>query len=78
MQTLQAHLLAHLAPHRRVEARFGVHLLAHGAFGALGLEERPDGLAQFLLFFGEGKVHAPSVAHAAGPIPTGLCTLWYT
>ena len=78
VQALQAHLLAHLRPHRRVEAVLGLHLLAHGGFGALGLEEGTDGLAQLFLFFGEGKVHGPSVVDAATDAPSVLCTLWYT
>ncbi|CAB4853111.1 unannotated protein [freshwater metagenome] len=57
-ETLQAELLASLAPHGSVETVVGLHLLADGGLGALGLEERADGLTQFFLFFGEGKVHA--------------------
>ena len=78
VQTLQAHLLAHLRPHRRIEAVLGLHLLAHGGLGALGLEECSDGLAQLFLFFGEGKVHVASVADRRGGAPSVLCTLLYT
>ena len=39
-ETLQAELLAHLAPHGGIETVLGLHLLAHGGFGGLGVEER--------------------------------------
>jgi len=51
VQALQAHLLTHLLPDGLVETTFGFHLLAHGGLGALRVEERPDCLAEFFLFF---------------------------
>ena len=42
-QALEAQLLGHLAPDGLVVAVLGLHQLADGGLGALGLEERPDG-----------------------------------
>ena len=62
VQTLESHLLGHLAPYVAVEAGLGLHLLAHRLLGALGFHEGADGAAQFVLFLGEGEVHAASVS----------------
>ena len=79
VQALQAHLLAHLAPDGGVVAGLGLHLLADGGLGALGVEERAHGLAQLFLFFGEGKVHGDeSVRSPARRLPVGVCTHVYT
>ena len=74
VQTLEAHLLAHLRPHRGVVAVLGLHLLADRFLGALVLEERAHGLAEFFLFFGEGKVHGGHGGRVARHCQICLCT----
>ena len=77
-QALQAHLLTHLRPHRSVVAVVGFHLLAHSALGALGVEELAHGLAELVLFFGEGKVHPAMLVDSSYLVEIEMCTLKYT
>ena len=78
VQALQAELLAHLAPHRGVVTVLGFHLLTHGGFGRLALKEATDGLAEFFLFFGEGKVHDGILSGLWPSRPIAVCTHVYT
>ena len=72
VESLEAHLLGHLRPDGGVIAVLGLHLLAHGRLGALGVEERAYGAAQLVLFLGEGEVHAPMFAALARRVATLL------
>ena len=59
-QALQAELVRHLRPDRRVVALGRLHEPAHLALGALRLEELPHGVAQLVLLFREREVHRGS------------------
>jgi glycosyltransferase involved in cell wall biosynthesis len=68
VETLQAHLLAHLLPDTGVVAVVGLHLLSDRRLGALGLHERTDGGAELFLFLGECEVHE----RESGPVAVGV------
>ena len=67
-ERLQAQLLGHLGPDRRVVALGGLHQPADLGLGRLVLEEAPDRLAELVLLLAEGEIHR--VLHPLGrPTP---------